>query len=115
MIGGSAHSAPAGGFGGAARLGGACGTSMLKARWRPSGDHRSPLGDSVSCVSAAVSPVSIQRRWIWPSAVYASRVPSGDQRGEPPVPSRRWSEPSASMIQSSERLRSRMMSIEVRT
>ena len=69
MIGGAAHSAPGGACGGATRLGGGCGTSMLKAMCRPSGDHLSPLGDSVSCVSAAVSPVSIQRRWICPSAV----------------------------------------------
>ena len=48
MIGGAAHSAPSGAFGGAARLGGEYGTSMLKAIWRPSGDQRSPLGDSVS-------------------------------------------------------------------
>ena len=69
MIGGAAHSAPAGGFGGAARLGGACGTSMLKAIWRPSGDQRMPLGDSVSWVSVEVSPVSIHRTCIWPSAM----------------------------------------------
>ena len=69
MIGGSAHSAPAGGLGGAARLGGACGTSMLKAMWRPSGDQRIPLGASVSWVSVEVSPVSIQRTRICPSAM----------------------------------------------
>ena len=69
MIGGAAHSAPGGGLGGAAKLGAGYGTSMLKAIWVPSGDQRRPLGDSVSWVSVAVSPVSIQRRWIWPPAV----------------------------------------------
>ena len=43
------------------------------------------------------------------------RVPSGDHRGDPPAPSRRCPAPPASMIQSSDRLRSRMMSIDVRT
>ena len=62
MMGGSAQSAPAGGFGGATRLGGGYGTSMLKAMWRPSGDQRIPLGDSRSWVRVAVSPVSIQRQ-----------------------------------------------------
>ena len=58
---GAAQSAPSG-FSGSSAKGICCsGTNMENAIHWPSGDHASPPGDFVSCVSLAICPVSIQR------------------------------------------------------
>src|SRR5689334_6293460 len=80
------------------------GTNIENASHLPSGDHSSPFGDSVRRVSWVTAPsASIQRTKICvpegsPRAVYAIRVPSGDQRGLAPFTRNRFLEPSMFMI-----------------
>src|ERR1700722_5620630 len=65
-----------------------CGTDIMKASQRPSGDQASAPGDSVKLLIDALTPLATQymNSCAEPSAArarYAIRVPSGDQRGEP--------------------------------
>ena len=120
---GSAHSAPSGGVGIPPIIGAGFGTSFPNAIRVPSGDHAKDRGGSVTLVIADVSPESIQRTWICASPsrfeMKASRVPSGDQRGElsekSPEVSGRWPEPSAPTIQRLAKRLSVMMSARWRT
>src|SRR5689334_943921 len=83
---GGAQLAPSGFSGGAARGGLLDGTNCVNAIDLPSGDQAMALGARTRLVSSAVWPLSIHRTYSCglPSAAdtYASRVPSGDQRGE---------------------------------
>ena len=106
-VGGSAHLAPDGAEGMEAIGFGVAGSKAMKAICVPSGDHARFPGGWVMLVTRAIWPVSIQRTQICvapPSDERkASRVPSGDQRGETslrgPVVRARWFLPSASTIQ----------------
>src|SRR5438045_5163112 len=87
-------------------------TSIVNASERPSGDQLRLLGDSLTCVTCEIAPsASIQRTKTCvpfgsPSAKYATRDPSGDQRAFEPFTRNRLREPSAFMIQSAESQRS---------
>src|ERR1700733_15647269 len=66
-----------------------CGTDIMKASQRPSGDQANAPGDSVKLLIGALMPLDTQymKSCAEPSAaraMYAIRVPSGGQRGEPP-------------------------------
>src|SRR5271170_7816336 len=88
-FGGSAHLTFLGASGSSTLSGlRSCGTDMVKASQRPSGDHASAPGDSVKLLTAAATPLAVQymNNWVDPSAERARnamRVPSGDQRGAP--------------------------------
>jgi len=87
-------------------------TSIVKASERPSGAHVRFAGVSLTCVTCEVAPsASIQRTKTCvpfgsPSAKYAMRVPSGDQRALDPFTRKRLREPSAFMIHNPESQRS---------
>jgi hypothetical protein len=74
---------------------------MRNARLFPSGDHAMADGDSVSRVICVAAPsASMYRTQICvprgsPCAVYAIRLPSGDQRADEPSSSARGRAPSA--------------------
>src|ERR1700691_2709878 len=67
-----------------------CGTDIMKASQRPSGDQANAPGCSIKSLIGALMPLATQymKSCAEPSAarpMYAIRVPSGDQRGEPLV------------------------------
>src|ERR1041385_1225793 len=80
------HFAPSGAIGMLMRHGVSLFTSIVKASERPSGDQLRLFGVSPTCVICDVAPsASIQRTNTCvplgsPSAKYAMRLPSGDQR-----------------------------------
>src|ERR1700694_4410677 len=106
MRGAGVHLAPSGAAGMLIFHGVSLLTSIVKASERPSGDHVRLAGVSLRCVTCDVAPsASIQRTnscvpFGSPSAKYAIRVPSGDQRAFEPFTRERLREPSAFMIQS---------------
>ena len=120
---GSAHCAPSGGVGIPPIVGAGVGTNFPNAICVPSGDHANDRGGSVTFVITEVSPESIQRTWICALPLRfemkASRVPSGDQRGElslkSPVVRGRCPDPSEPTIQRFEKRLSVMMSARWRT
>src|SRR6188508_615636 len=121
-FGGLLHSAPSGLAGKAAKGLFSVGTSMVNAIHLPSGDQAIDPGDFCTLVTLASCPLSIQRTKIWvlPSTAEekSRRRPSGDQRGELSlavlaVRGRKF-EPSKSTIQRLDRLRSFMISLELR-
>src|ERR1700744_3302070 len=90
-FGGSAHLAFLG-VSGSSTLSGfrSCGTDIIKASQRPSGDQARAPGDSVKLLIGALMPLAVQymNSCAEPSgarAMYAIRVPSGDHLGEPLV------------------------------
>src|SRR5258706_5743472 len=123
IVAGSAHFAPSGGEGSVAIFGPSCGTKVVKAICRPSGDQTGLAGGNPRLVRRAVCPPSSQRTYIcgppsW-SEIQATRVPSGDQRGDSsprcPVVSGRFWLPSVLMIQRVEYLWSVKTSENLRT
>src|SRR5215472_3315278 len=90
------HFAPSGAIGMLIFHGVSVFTSIVKASERPSGDQLRLLGVSVTRVTCDVAPsASIQRTKICvpfgsPSAKYAMRVPSGDQRAFDPFTRKRF-------------------------
>src|SRR5207247_7427426 len=104
MRGAGVHFAPSGAIGIEIFHGVSLFTSIVNASERPSGDQLRFEGFSLTCVTCDVAPsASIQRTKTWvpfgsPSAKYAMRVPSGDQRALEPFTKNRFFEPSAFMI-----------------
>jgi hypothetical protein len=80
------------------------GTSIVNAIHLPSGDHSSPDGFSVRCVSCVTAPsASINRTKTCaplgsPRVTYAMRVPSGDHFASDPSRRKRFLVPSTFMI-----------------
>src|SRR6266849_5358886 len=112
MRGAGVHFAPSGAAGMLIFQGVSLLTSIVKASERPSGDQLRFAGVSLTCVTCDVAPsASIQRTntcvpFGSPSAKYAIRVPSGDQRAFEPFTRNRFFEPSAFMIHRAESHRS---------
>src|SRR5216117_2315342 len=106
------HFAPSGAAGMLIFQGVSLFTSIVNASERPSGDQLRLAGFSLTCVTCDVAPsASIQRTKTCvpfgsPSAKYAMRVPSGDQRALDPFTRKRLREPSAFMIHNPESQRS---------
>src|SRR5687767_9241053 len=81
------------------------GTFMRNRMFFPSGVHVMSVGDSVTRVTCVAGPststyfTKICEPRGSPSATYAMREPSGDQRGADPLRSMRGRVPSAFMIQ----------------
>src|SRR4051812_1821592 len=94
-FGGSVHLAPLGGVGIGMRQLSLIGTFIVNAIDFPSGAHSSPDGDSVRCEICVTAPsASMYRTKIcWPLgspfAMYAMRLPSGDQCTSEPCTSAR--------------------------
>src|SRR5439155_16055634 len=115
MRGAGVHFAPSGAMGMLIFQGVSLFTSIVNASERPSGDQLRLEGVSVTRVTCDVAPsASIQRTKICvpfgsPSAKYAIRVPSGDQRALEPFTRNRFFEPSAFMIHSAESHRSSIL------
>src|SRR6266850_8466140 len=108
MRGAGVHFAPSGAGGMEIFQGVSLFTSIAKATDRPSGDQLRFAGVSLTWVICDVAPsASIQRTntcvpFGSPSARYAIRLPSGDQRALEPFTRNRFFEPSAFTIQSPE-------------
>src|SRR5574341_1655262 len=106
--GAAVHVAPVGAAGRSIFHGVLFRTSIAKDSHLPSGAHRKSLGDSVRRVTCDAAPVaSIQRTntcvpFGSPSAKYAMREPSGDQRALDPFTRKRLCEPSVFMIHSAD-------------
>src|SRR5258705_6991586 len=104
MRGAGVHFAPSGAAGMLIFHGVSLFTSIVNARERPSGDQLRFAGVSLTWVICDVAPsASIHRTntcvpFGSPSAKYAMRVPSGDQRAFEPFTRKRLREPSAFMI-----------------
>src|SRR6267378_3363637 len=104
MRGAGVHLAPSGAAGMLIFHGVSLFTSIVKATERPSGDQLRFVGVSLTCVICDVAlSASIQRTntcvpFGSPSAKYAMRVPSGDQRAFEPFTRKRLRDPSAFMI-----------------
>src|SRR5258705_2128330 len=115
MRGAGVHFAPSGAAGMLIFHGVSLFTSIVNASERPSGDQLTVAGVSVTRVICDVAPsASIQRTntcvpFGSPSARYAIRLPSGDQRALEPFTRNRFFEPSAFMIQSPEAQRSSIL------
>src|SRR6185503_7187913 len=112
MRGAGVHFAPSGAAGMLIFQLGSFFTSIVNASERPSGAQLRLPGVSVTRVTWEVAPsASIQRTkscvpFGSPSAKYAMRLPSGDQRAFEPFARKRLREPSAFMIHSAESQRS---------
>src|SRR5205814_1329781 len=115
MRGAGVHFAPSGAAGMLIFHGVSFFTSIAKASERPSGDQLKFAGVSSTWVICDVAPsASIQRTntcvpFGSPSAKYAIRVPSGDQRALAPFTTKRLREPSAFMIYRPESQRSSIL------
>src|ERR671937_865458 len=115
MRGAGVHFAPSGAAGMLIFHGVSLFTIIVNAIERPSGDQLSFSGVSVTRVTCDVAPsASIQRTKTCvpfgsPSAKYAIRVPSGDQRALEPFTRKRFFEPSAFMIHNPESQRSSIL------
>src|SRR5207247_776983 len=112
MRGAGVHLAPSGAAGMLIFQVGSFFTSIVNASDRPSGAQLRFAGVSVTRVTCDVAPsASIQRTnscvpFGSPSAKYAMRLPSGDQRAFEPLARKRLWPPSAFMIHSAESQRS---------
>src|SRR2546421_1263000 len=115
MRGAGVHFAPSGATGMLMRHGVSLFTSIVNATERPSGDQLNFSGLSLTRVICDVAPsASIQRTKTCvpfgsPSAKYAMREPSGDQRAFEPFTRKRFFEPSAFMIHNPESQRSSIL------
>src|SRR5438105_12725537 len=115
MRGAGVHLAPSGAAGILIFHGVSVFTSIVNASDWPSGDQLKLDGFSLTRVTCDVAPSeSIQRTKICvpfgsPSAKYAIRLPSGDQRALEPFTRKRFLEPSAFMIHRPESHRSSIL------